>query len=136
MSTAIGRMEVLGVSFYVGEPTDAARQVVARAKERSGGYVCLCNAHVLVTAKHDSELADALNEAWLTLPDGAPVAWLQRRLGPPAARRVGGPDLMPAVIDLGRVDSLRHFLFGSKPDVLERLSERLSKAYPGVDIVG
>jgi N-acetylglucosaminyldiphosphoundecaprenol N-acetyl-beta-D-mannosaminyltransferase len=43
---------------------------------------------------------------------------------------------MPEVIDLGRSDSLRHFLFGSTPDVLERLSERLLKAYPGADIVG
>ena len=46
-----------------------------------GGYACLGNAHVLVTALHDDRLRRALDEAWAVFPDGAPVAWMQRRHG-------------------------------------------------------
>ena len=39
----------------------------------------LGNVHVLVTAQHDGDLARAVRDAWAVFPDGAPVAWLQRR---------------------------------------------------------
>jgi N-acetylglucosaminyldiphosphoundecaprenol N-acetyl-beta-D-mannosaminyltransferase len=49
---------------------------------------------------------------------------------------VGGPDLMPAVLDRGRPLKIRHFLFGSQPHVIEELSGRLRARYPGVEICG
>jgi N-acetylglucosaminyldiphosphoundecaprenol N-acetyl-beta-D-mannosaminyltransferase len=43
---------------------------------------------------------------------------------------------MPLVIDSGQDVGLRHFLFGSTPDVLERLEVRLRERYPRAIIVG
>jgi N-acetylglucosaminyldiphosphoundecaprenol N-acetyl-beta-D-mannosaminyltransferase len=116
----------------------AVALIVRRAKCRLGGYVCLCNTHVLVSALHDSELHGALRKAWLVLPDGAPVAWLQRRLGGQdrVATRVAGPDLMLRVIDEGREVGLRHYLLGSSDSTLERLRLRLERQLPGCRIVG
>src|SRR4029077_16501952 len=96
----------------------AARLIADRAVGGGGGYVCLCNVHVLTTAGHDGRLQNALPGAWLRLPDGAPVAWLQRRLGHAGAERVGGPDVMARVLDLGQASGLRHFLLGSTTAVL------------------
>ena len=53
-----------------------------------------------------------------------------RRFGARGARRVAGPDLMPLVFEAGQDAGLRHFLFGSTPDVLERLQARLLERYP------
>jgi N-acetylglucosaminyldiphosphoundecaprenol N-acetyl-beta-D-mannosaminyltransferase len=131
----LGRYSVLGTECFVGGLETAADAVVARALERSGGYCCFCNVHVLSLAKRDEALRRALESAWVVFPDGSPVAWLQRRLGV-AAQRVAGPDLMPIVLSLGRRDGLRHLLFGSTPEVLDVLEERLRAAYPGVQIVG
>ena len=43
---------------------------------------------------------------------------------------------MPAVIERGRRAGLRHFLFGSTPDVLNLLESRLRTLIPEVEIVG
>lgn len=131
-----GRVPVLGVECFAGDLKSAARAVVARAAAGEGGYACLGNVHVLVTAKHSEPLSSALSRAWATFPDGAPVAWLERRLGARGAERIGGPDLMPLVFELGQAAGLRHFLYGSTPAVLDGLEHRLLMQYPGAEIVG
>jgi N-acetylglucosaminyldiphosphoundecaprenol N-acetyl-beta-D-mannosaminyltransferase len=128
--------EALGLACFAGAVEDAADRVVDRALARSGGYAVLCNVHVLMTAKGDPRLRSALDDAWAVFPDGAPVAWLMRRGGARAARRVGGPDLMRAVLDRGRSHDLRHFLYGSTPEVIERLRREIELAFPGVAISG
>ena len=102
---------------------------------QGGRLVCLCNVHVLETARRDTRVMEALEEARVVFPDGAPIAWLQRRAGHRAAQRVAGPDLMEAVIREGRAFDLRHALYGSSPDVLVRLEARLRVDHPGVRVV-
>ena len=72
----------------------------------------------------------------MNFPDGAPVAWRQRRNGTARAERIAGPDLMPLVIDAGREHGLRHYLFGATPAVLDRLERNLLVSFPGAQIVG
>jgi N-acetylglucosaminyldiphosphoundecaprenol N-acetyl-beta-D-mannosaminyltransferase len=126
----------LAASCEVGDLESAARSVIDRATARRSGYVCLCNVHLLTVALHRADVRDALAGAWKRLPDGAPVAWIQRRLGFERASRVPGPDLMPRVVDLARGTGLRQFLFGSTPEVTERVERSLRESFPGVEVVG
>src|SRR5262245_8471726 len=98
--------------------------------------MCLCNVHVLTEALQDDELRRVLSQAAMAFPDGAPVAWLLRRVASDKARRVGGPDLFAHVFDRGRTAGLRHILVGSTEPVLERLERELGARFPGADIVG
>jgi N-acetylglucosaminyldiphosphoundecaprenol N-acetyl-beta-D-mannosaminyltransferase len=134
-SSGLARCPVLGVECFAGDPATAARAVAERALAGSGGYCCFCNVHVLGLVQRHENVRRALEDAWIVFPDGAPVAWLQRRFGV-ASQRVPGPDLMPSVLGLGLPAGLRHFLFGSTPQVLDALQERLRAAYPGIRIAG
>jgi N-acetylglucosaminyldiphosphoundecaprenol N-acetyl-beta-D-mannosaminyltransferase len=127
---------VLGVEYYVGDLRSATATVLRRVRNGGGGYSCLCGVHGIVTAQHSDSMMDALTDAWLNFPDGAPVAWLMRRFGAGEARRIAGPDLMPLVIEAGQEAGIRHFLFGSTPDVLARLERRLVERYPRAIIAG
>lgn len=127
--------DVLGVSCVVADVGSATEAVIARALSGDGGYAVLCNAHVLTTARRESAVMGALDAAWAVFPDGAPIAWAQRRLGHAAASRVGGPDLMADVLAQGRSHGLRHALFGSTPLVVQALAQRMENSLPGLDIV-
>jgi N-acetylglucosaminyldiphosphoundecaprenol N-acetyl-beta-D-mannosaminyltransferase len=128
--------QVLGTRCFCGDPAEAAAALVARVEAGRGGYACFCNVHVVVTALHDEHLRRSLDEAWLCFPDGAPVAWMQRRLGRSSARRIAGPDLLPALFALGEPLGIRHYLLGSTPEVLRRLRDRLAEAFPSALVVG
>jgi N-acetylglucosaminyldiphosphoundecaprenol N-acetyl-beta-D-mannosaminyltransferase len=127
--------DVLGVPCVIGDVDSAATGVLAQAMAGDGGYGVLCNVHVLMTAHRSPGVMDALQAAWAVFPDGAPIAWLQRRAGASNAARIGGPDLMPAVFDRGRVHGTRHALFGSTPEVVARVARNAKIAFPGINIV-
>jgi N-acetylglucosaminyldiphosphoundecaprenol N-acetyl-beta-D-mannosaminyltransferase len=127
---------VFGIECFCGDVPDAARAILRRLEEKTGGYICFCNAHVAVTAQHDRRVEACLSSAFAVFADGAPVAWVQRHHGHPEARRVPGPDVMPEVIAAACRLGTRHFLLGSTNDVLELLRGELARRYPGVNIVG
>ena len=113
----------------------ATGAVIARSMSGKGGYAALCNVHLLMTAQANPGVMEALKEAWMVFPDGAPVAWLQRRTGIETATRIGGPDLMMHVLDLGRAHGLQHALFGSTLRVVGNLERRLRCELPGLQLV-
>jgi N-acetylglucosaminyldiphosphoundecaprenol N-acetyl-beta-D-mannosaminyltransferase len=124
-----------GLPCFRGTLAAARDWTIDAATDRAGGYVCLMNVHVLETALHDAEVASVLERARVVFPDGAPIAWLQRRRHG-SAERVGGPDLMAAVLSAGRGAGLRHAFYGSTRDVLDLLEQTVEERYPGVEIVG
>jgi N-acetylglucosaminyldiphosphoundecaprenol N-acetyl-beta-D-mannosaminyltransferase len=126
----------LGVEYFIGGIEPATEAVIDRAFSGLGGYSCLCGVHGIVTAQHRESLMDAMHDAWMNFPDGAPVAWLLRRVGYGSARRVAGPDLMPRVIAAGQDVGIRHVLFGATPEVLSSMRVRLLERYPNAKIVG
>jgi N-acetylglucosaminyldiphosphoundecaprenol N-acetyl-beta-D-mannosaminyltransferase len=123
-------------SCFVGDLATATERVVEHAASGRGGFMCLCNVHVLTTALHDARVREALSRAAMRFPDGAPVAWLLRRIESPSARRVGGPDLLVRVVAHGQSIGLRHFLVGSTERDLQRLRSILLTRYPEAEIVG
>jgi N-acetylglucosaminyldiphosphoundecaprenol N-acetyl-beta-D-mannosaminyltransferase len=132
---AAAYVDVLGVRVTAASVRSATDEVTTYALAGAGGYVCLCNVHVLMTAKGHMEVREALESARAVFADGGPIAWLQRRSGCDA-ERVAGPDLFAAVISEGRAQGLRHFLFGASESVLAGLTSELQSLYPGVRIVG
>jgi N-acetylglucosaminyldiphosphoundecaprenol N-acetyl-beta-D-mannosaminyltransferase len=127
-------VEVMGVRCFAGTLEQAADAVIERAQSPDGGYVVQCNVHVLMTAQRHPVVMKALRRASLVMPDGAPVAWLQSHLCDQPAVRIGGPDLMPLVLDRGRDRCLRHAFVGSTDAVAATLRSRLGEAYPGLDV--
>lgn len=134
-TAALPACEVFGAQCAVGDIGSAAHAVAERALSGAGGYIVFCNVHVLMTARRQPDLMQAIKDAWMVFPDGAPLAWFERRAGNKEAQRIGGPDLLPAVFDRGRSLGLRHALFGSTPMVVEALADRLRDRFPGVEIV-
>jgi N-acetylglucosaminyldiphosphoundecaprenol N-acetyl-beta-D-mannosaminyltransferase len=130
------RLTELAARCFVGDLDSAGDAVVAHASRRTGGHMCLCNVHVLTEAVHDVEVRRVLTDAAIAFPDGAPVAWLLRRVVSERAQRIGGPDLFPRVVDRGREVGLRHFLVGSTEPALTTLGRVLRDRFPGSEIVG
>ncbi|MFO1536893.1 MAG: WecB/TagA/CpsF family glycosyltransferase [Actinomycetota bacterium] len=111
---------------------------VARLVEETGPRaVHLCNAYTVALADRDPALRAMLNADDLVLPDGMPIVWVGRRRGAPGLPgRVYGPDLMAGALDRGRAHGIRHHLYGSTPDVLDRLRRVIGERWPGAEIVG
>jgi N-acetylglucosaminyldiphosphoundecaprenol N-acetyl-beta-D-mannosaminyltransferase len=115
-------------------------QVVSLISEwsanRDSRVVSICNVHSVVTASIDETFAAALRAADLVTPDGAPVAWMLRRAGFRAQRRISGPDLMEKYCALAAARHEPIFIYGSTPAVMSALSRSLEQRFPGIIIAG
>ena len=106
------------------------------AERRQSRYVCICNAHSLVTAIQDSDFLDIINNADMTTPDGMPVAWCLRRLGFPGQQRINGPDLMWKYCKSAVREGQAIFLYGSTEQILDILQGKLRAVFPALKIAG
>lgn len=130
------RRPVLGALIDVLTWSEALARVQHWGALRAGRYVCICNAHSVVTAQRDSAFARAVNEADMATPDGAPVAWMLRRLGVPDQQRINGPDLMWRYCAQAATRQESIYLYGSTPPTLAALARRLTESFPGLVIAG
>ena len=106
------------------------------ASRRESRYVCVSNVHMVVTARQDRELAAAMRASDLATPDGAPIAWMLRRMGFTGQPRISGTELMRAYLAraAGRGEPI--FLFGSTEETLAALKRRLLAQAPTLLIAG
>lgn len=109
--------------------------VCERALQREGGYVCATPVHAVMEGYDDPSFREVLNRAFLVVPDGMPVAWGLRLKGHRGQPRVSGPDLMLEVCRQAAERGLKIGLYGSSPECLELLKERLPKIAPGIQVV-
>lgn len=108
------------------------------SSERTGRYICICNAHSLVTARLDHGFGAVVRGADIATPDGAPVAWMLRRVGYPTQQRINGPDLFwKYCAELNEQESEKGvFLYGGTQEVLDLLVDRLVREFPKLKISG
>jgi N-acetylglucosaminyldiphosphoundecaprenol N-acetyl-beta-D-mannosaminyltransferase len=129
--------EVCGVRCDAHQIPTATTTILSWAGSGQGHAVHLVNAGTLSLARHDEGLTELLARADLNLTDGMPLVWIARKLGlEHMQERVYGPDLMLAVLEQGLDSGVRHYLYGSTPEVVEQLATSLRDRFPGLQIVG
>lgn len=135
--------DVIGTAIDVLDWGSALARLTTWAHARQSRVVCICNVHSVVTARQDADFAQVLAAADMCTPDGAPVAWMLRRLGHAGQPRINGPDLMwrwcaqvSAHAKATGVPAPAIYLYGGTPDTLARLQERLRTAFPALRQAG
>jgi len=127
---------VIGSSIDIVSWQSAIARLGAWSRERASRVVCICNAHSLVTARIDRDFADVLARAETCMADGAPVAWMLRRLGHSDQQRINGPDLMWRYCEWAAANGESIYLYGGAEATLSALQVRLISAFPGLVIAG
>ncbi len=112
------------------------RQIAVWAAARESRYVCICNAHSVVTTTRDVEFKIAVNNADMATPDGAPIAWALRRLGHPGQERINGPDLMLRYLAEAERRDQTVFFYGSTEQTLTRLRLAFAHKFPLLRVGG
>jgi N-acetylglucosaminyldiphosphoundecaprenol N-acetyl-beta-D-mannosaminyltransferase len=113
----------------------------ARASKKHGRaprarYVCVTSVHGIMTSRSDRSFRRILNEADLVTPDGMPVVWAMRSFGQRQQARVYGPTLMVKLCEQAARMGHRIFLYGARPETLEKLHSNLLERFPGLPLAG
>lgn len=127
---------ILGVNVAVTNMQDTVNLIIAHIEELQGKFICLSNVHTTIMAEKDEEYRKVQNAAFLALPDGSPLALVQRLRGFKEAEQVAGPDLMPGIWKATENTNISHFFYGSSQQTIDALKKNIEKKYPGLKIAG
>jgi N-acetylglucosaminyldiphosphoundecaprenol N-acetyl-beta-D-mannosaminyltransferase len=127
---------VLGVPINTISWSDVLAKISNWSSSKESRVMCICNVHSVVTATQDAEFRKVVNEADMATPDGAPVAWMLRRLGYVDQQRINGPDLMWRYCEQAQHRDESIFFYGSTEKTLAALKFKLLAAFPSLKIAG
>lgn len=74
-------------------------------------------------------LKKAINDSFISLPDGRPISILARLKGIKDMERVAGPDFMTEIFRKTSGSDIKHFFLGDTGDILEKLLKKINKNY-------
>lgn len=128
--------DVIGSPIDVLDWGTAIARISAWARGNESRVVCICNVHSVVTARQDPSFAKVIVQADMATPDGAPVAWLMRKLGIEGQDRINGPDLMWRYCCVAAQHDESIYLYGGQQATLDILQRKLLEQFPGLKIAG
>jgi N-acetylglucosaminyldiphosphoundecaprenol N-acetyl-beta-D-mannosaminyltransferase len=131
-----GKVNILGVFVDATNLLDGTAQVMRWIAETKRTYVCVTSVHGIMESQRHPDLKLVHNSAGMVTPDGMPLVYLSRAAGYPDCGRVYGPDFMLEVCRASVAHGYRHFFFGTTPQTLSRLTDRLCRRFPGLKVVG
>lgn len=130
------RAPVIGVPVDVLDWETAIARIAAWGRAGESRYVCFSNVHSAITAAFDSGFHQVIAGSDMCTSDGAPVTWMLRQLGASRQERLNGPDLMWRYFAAEAPRGGKVYFYGSTPQTLKLLRERVQSEFPGLKVVG
>jgi N-acetylglucosaminyldiphosphoundecaprenol N-acetyl-beta-D-mannosaminyltransferase len=127
---------VLGAFIDTLSWDETVATIVAWGAAHESRYVCACNVHSVVTTTTDPEFKTVVNEADMSTPDGAPIAWACRHLGHRVQERINGPDLMWRYLREAERLGQSVYFYGSTESNLVMLRQSLAASFPALIVAG
>lgn len=132
----MSRTNVLGVEFDNVTMQEAVERAMELISERRCAYCATPNPEIVMLAKEDVALREALAWADMVLPDGAGIVKGAAILGRPMKQKVPGIDFACGVMAQLAERGGSVYLFGAKPGVAEAAGQTLKGMFPGLVISG
>ena len=128
---------ILGVDVSMTRYDEAVGAITAAATAKRALSVSALAVHGVMTGVLDAAHRWRLNRLDMVVPDGQPVRWALNLLyGAKLSDRVNGPALTLKVCEAAAALGLPVYFYGSRPEVLEKLTQRLARKYPGLQVAG
>jgi N-acetylglucosaminyldiphosphoundecaprenol N-acetyl-beta-D-mannosaminyltransferase len=138
VSDDAGRVDsttVLGVPVSCINLDSAKNTILGWAAHGRSNYVCVRDVHGVMRARSDGKLHRAHQHAGMVTPDGMPLVWILRGRRGRTVSRVCGNDLVDTLCANSPSD-VRHYFYGGKPGVAEKMAATLRQRYPSMEVAG
>jgi exopolysaccharide biosynthesis WecB/TagA/CpsF family protein len=131
------KYDLFGVRISASDYDEIVDAVSRAAKERRAAIVSFFTVHTMVESIRNPELLTKVNRFDAAPPDGQPVRWALNHLhGVEMRERVYGPEVMLRVCARAADEATPIYLYGSTPEVIELLKQKLMARFPALQIAG
>ena len=130
------KYDILGVNVDNATMSEAVAQLSEYIDTTDAHMVVTPNAEILYVCHEDEEIKKIINSASFVAPDGIGVVYAAKSYGTPLKEKVPGCELGYNLLFEAVKKNAGVFLFGAKPGVAEKATEKLTEKLPGLRVVG
>ena len=130
------RTDVLNIGFDNITMDEAVEKALSIMEKRESSYVVTPNPEIVMQCRENPQMAEAVNNAALVLPDGIGIVYGAKILGTPMKQKLPGIDFAQEVFKKMSDKGMSLYLFGAKPGVADKAAENLKERFPGLIIKG
>jgi len=136
-SVDIARQRILGVNVSAVNYAYVVDSIHKAIKDRNTQKIfCIAAVHLVMECQRNRQLKNDVNTAFITTPDGMPLALLLRLYGHRNVERVCGPKLMNILCTEAQKNAYRIFIYGGRIGQSAMIVKKLKEQYPLLSIVG
>lgn len=99
------------------------------------GYICVSNARSSYQSNFEKDYCRIQNNSLLTVPDGRPLIWIAHNLGYKNVGQIAGNELFHELLKISNKYGYSHFFYGSTPETIEKMKERMRIEYPFATLI-
>jgi N-acetylglucosaminyldiphosphoundecaprenol N-acetyl-beta-D-mannosaminyltransferase len=133
----LGKQNVLGIGINAVDYDAATEYIACAAVDKRPFAVSALAVHGVMTGALDVIHRQRLNKLDMVVPDGQPVRWAIKWLhGVSLPDRVYGPELTLRVCERAAREGLSIYLYGSRSEVIDKLTINLRRRFPDLLIAG
>lgn len=128
--------KVLGIKVNTENYDELIEEIFGRIERKEKSLIVAINPEKIIKAKEDPALKKLLNDAEFQIPDGIGVILASKIQKGQITSRVTGVDMMMRLCAEAAKRGKGVFLYGGKPGVADKASEKLKELYPEINIAG
>lgn len=106
-------------------------------KNKQKKFIITVNPEIIMNSYNDETIKNMLlNKNNSLVPDGISIIKKAKKYGINIKERITGVDISKKALEICNEKGLNIYLFGSKPEVIEKLVEKIKTTYPNIKILG
>lgn len=129
-------IRILGIKVHIVNMDETISIISNWIKESGHRQVVTVGTEMVMAAQKNKELACAINNADLVVPDTSGILWAGQCFGVKLKEKVTGVDLIYYLSSLASKEGWEIFLLGGNPGIAETAANKLCQRYPSLPIAG
>jgi len=136
MPLTLKKRRIISINVSTGSYKQFVTAIIDRAKSKVSSYVCVANVHMLLEAHSSRHFRKIVNSAFITTPDGMPLAKGFKALYNYHQERVDGMSLLPSLLNEAEKENISVFFYGGTQEMLNKAINYINVTTPNLKIAG
>lgn len=128
--------KILDLNFIAEKKSKVLEIIFKRVEDNKKTFIITANAEIAMYARENRKYLDIANKADYIVADGIGVVKGAKILNKHIPERIPGVELMVDMLDYANNNNKKVYLYGAKPETIEKLVDVLNNKYSNLDIVG
>ncbi|UQS83223.1 WecB/TagA/CpsF family glycosyltransferase [Bombilactobacillus thymidiniphilus] len=130
------KITILDLPFINTTQEKFNQELVKRLQKKLNTFIVTANPEIAVYAHDNPAYKQLIQQADYITPDGIGIVKASQMLNKPLTERITGFDTLTSLLEIANNHSLKIYLLGAKPEIIQQTVQNIQQKYTNLQLVG